>query len=400
MKRIFKDESFYFEWLRTMGYAPYGGADVNECLSVAQKIKEGDFEGWYRQWFRLAEQLRGFAEQSEAGNHPVSAREAYFRASNYYRTSEFYLHSNLSDQRAYHAWAMSRACFRKGMALQENPGEVVEISYQKTFLPGYFFHANQGSERRPVIIGMTGFDGTAEEMYFNLGIAAQSRGYHFLSFEGPGQGGALREQKLYFRPDWEKVITAVVDYLVTRPEVDPNRIILAGYSFGGFLAPRAAAFEKRLAACIANGGIYDYFSGSILKSKPMPPYLRRELAKEDSPLLNMSTRWLMRRNTGMRWAIQDGLWKYNVSTPHQLMKEFQKYTLEGIVDRIQCPMLVCDSENESNFPGQAKILYEKLQCDKTWMVFTADDYTENHCQGGALLRSNQKIFDWLDERFQ
>lgn len=81
---------------------------------------------------------------------------------------------------------------------------------------------------------------------------------NFFTFEGPGQGEAVRKQHLFFRYDYEKVVTPVIDYLISRKEIDSNRIVLMGESFGGYLAPRAAVYEKRIAACIANGGVYDF----------------------------------------------------------------------------------------------------------------------------------------------
>lgn len=75
---------------------------------------------------------------------------------------------------------------------------------------------------RKTLIVQTGFDGTAEELYFTRAVFALERGYNVLLFEGPGQGGALREQQLYFRPDWENVVTPVVDYLLARKDVDPK----------------------------------------------------------------------------------------------------------------------------------------------------------------------------------
>ncbi len=103
-----------------------------------------------------------------------------------------------------------------------------------------------------------GFDSTEEELYFSGGAAAARRGYHVLAFAGPGQGSALRDQKLLFRPDWDAVVTPAVDWLLARPDVDPDRIALMGMSLGGLLAPRAAATEHRVAALIAFDGLYSF----------------------------------------------------------------------------------------------------------------------------------------------
>src|SRR5207244_8166907 len=110
-----------------------------------------------------------------------------------------------------------------------------------------------------------------EESYYVIAAAALRRGYNVLAFDGPGQGAALREQKLVMRPDWEAVITPVVDYALTCGEIAPDKIVLFGYSLGGFLVARAAAFEHRVAALILDDGIYDFhaaFAGNL------PPFLQ------------------------------------------------------------------------------------------------------------------------------
>jgi pimeloyl-ACP methyl ester carboxylesterase len=396
MKLIFKDTSFSFELLRALGHAVSGGADINECLETAYRIKERDFKGWYQEWRQTAEQVAKIGDECLTAGHKVSAREAYLRASNYYRTAEFYLHEGGNSQEALDTWRQSRNCFQKAGRLLDTPPEILQIPYENTTLPGYFFRCIDDSTPRPTLIAISGFDGTSEELYFEIGLAALSRGYHVLIFEGPGQGGALREQSLYFRPDWEKVVTPVIDYLVTRPEMDSSRIALIGYSFGGYLAPRAAAFEHRLAACVANGGIYSFFDGAVMKNKPLPVWMQRELMKKESLLINCGTRLVMRFNTELRWAIQDGLWKFDVDTPHCLLQKYREYTLDGVVEQIRCPVLVCDSEEEHFFGKQAEILYEKLTGPKEYMLFTKKEYAGTHCQSGAWLRSNQRILDWLD----
>ena len=136
----------------------------------------------------------------------------------------------------------------------------------------------------------TGYDGTQEELRAHA-MAATARGLNCLTFEGPGQGAVIREQGLGFRPDWEAVVTPVVDYVLGLPTVDPERIALLGISFGGYLAPRAAAFEHRLAACIANGGVFDFMAprlpsgmsrqAAIDWARSDPERVRRDDASDD-----------------------------------------------------------------------------------------------------------------------
>jgi len=147
------------------------------------------------------------------------------------------------------------------------------------------------------LLAQTGFDGTIEELH-GIALAATARGWNCLTFEGPGQGRVLREQRLPFRPDWEKVVTPVVDYVLSRPDVDPRKIALVGLSFGGYLAPRAAAFEHRLAALVADGGVFDFFANAV------PPGMTRqdaiEYMKRSPEEINAGMRQLAQSSTDMR----------------------------------------------------------------------------------------------------
>src|SRR6185437_11454490 len=106
------------------------------------------------------------------------------------------------------------------------------------------------------IFHIGGYDGTAEELYA-AACPALARGYAFAAVDGPGQGALLYDQRVPMRPDWENVVPRMFDALVTNPEVDPTRVTLVGRSFGGFLAPRGAAGEHRLAALIVDPGQFD-----------------------------------------------------------------------------------------------------------------------------------------------
>ena len=255
MDLVFKDVQYSFQTLRALGYAVSGGADVGEVLKTAYAIKEGDDESWYHEWMKTAEQREKAGDDFLARGRKISARQEFFKASNYYRTAEFFLHTNPEDSRIVSAWKKSRDSFLKAAGLSDQPVISIKIPFEGTTLPGYLCLVDNSGEKRPLLIVHSGFDGTAEELYFEVAYFAIRRGYNVLLFEGPGQGGVIRIQKLPFRPNWETVVTPVVDYAIGRKEVDAKRIALMGISFGGYLAPRASAFEKRIQACIANGGV-------------------------------------------------------------------------------------------------------------------------------------------------
>lgn len=203
MKLFFHDESFSYELLRTVGYSAYGGADIGECLETASRIPEGDFVGWNRAWRQTADRVAAIGERAFKQGHQVSARDAFLRAANYYRTGEFFLHG-LDDAVALESSRLGRAHFEQAIALMTHRSSKLTIRYERTTLPGYLYQPAGDSGSRPTLLVCTGFDGTQEELYMNVAMAAMERGYNVLTFEGPGQGAVIREQGLYFRHDWEK----------------------------------------------------------------------------------------------------------------------------------------------------------------------------------------------------
>ncbi len=272
--------------------------------------------------------------------------------------------------------------------------ERVAIPYEGTALPGYFYRGDEAGSRTPTLIVHTGYDGTQEELRATA-IAATARGMNCLTFEGPGQGAVIREQGLGFRPDWEAVVTPVVDYVLGLTTVDPEPVALLGISFGGYLAPRAAAFEHRLAACIANGGVFDFMANRL------PSGMSRQAAidgvRSDPGGTDEMMRALMEASTDTRWGIENGIFTFRASSPADYYLKALDYTLAGIAEKITCPTLVIDSEGDLWYQGQAKQLFEALTCDKTFLLFTAEEGAEDHCQVGSPLLSSQRTFDWLED---
>ena len=392
----FNDAQFDFQTLRLLGSAAAGDAEAGEVLSTANRIAEADFESWTAEWLKTAQRVHEIAERSRERGHTVSAQEAYFRASNYYRAAEFYLHGDSSDPRIIDFSRRARECFEQALGLIRLAVERVAIPYEGTALPGYLYLADEAGATAPTLIVHTGYDGTQEELRATA-MAATARGMNCLTFEGPGQGAVIREQGLGFRSDWEAVVTPVVDYVLDLATVDPERIALLGISFGGYLAPRAAAFEHRLAACIANGGVFDFMANRL------PSGMSRQVAidgvRSDPGGTNEMMRALMEASTDTRWGIENGVFTFRASSPADYYLKALDYTLAGIAEKITCPTLVIDSEGDLWYQGQARQLFDALTCEKTFLNFTAEEGAEDHCQVGSPLLSAQRMFDWLEETF-
>jgi dienelactone hydrolase len=389
---FFDDQDFDGQLLRALSYAAYGGADVGECFETASRIKEGDRSSWYEAWTKTADRMKADAEESLRGGHTNSACRAFMRASNYYRAAEFYVRDDPKDPRSLQGWQSSHDCFAEAARLFDPPFEAVEIPYEGTTLPGYFFRVDDSGERRPTVITMSGMDGYLEECYWSIAAAGLERGYNCLAFDGPGQGGVLRQREVPFRPDWEAVVTPVLDFALQRPEVDPDRLAIVGRSFGGYLAPRAASAEHRLAACVADPGQFDLFDAAMAR---VPQDMREALLRND-PAVDSSLDKMM-EGDARHFFIAARMRAYGAKTLKEFLLMQRDYTLKGLVEKIECPTLVCDNVADSIAGGQAKRLYEALKCPKDYVLFTAEQGAEGHCEGGAQVLFHRVAYDWLDK---
>jgi dienelactone hydrolase len=195
-----------------------------------------------------------------------------------------------------------------------------------------------------------------------------------------------------FRPDWDAVVTPAVDWLVERPDVDPDRIALMGMSLGGNLAPRAAATEHRVAALIAYDGLYSFGGGVANKVGPAIMELVRDGADTK---VNALLEKVMSSNTQVRSLFNWGTWAYGADSPAAVIRATEAYTLDGYAKLITCPTLVLEGENDFG-PGQAAPLYKALRCQTTYHLFPTAEGGGEHCQAGATANLHQVIFDWLD----
>lgn len=395
MKFLFEDESFSFETLRAAGFSVDGGADLGEIIVTAAAIRDGDEGDWMREWKALAVRIQALGEASLQRGHKISAREAFLRASNYYRLAEFYLRDDpCNDPDVLALSHLSRDTFLQAAALLDGPVEDVRIPYGDHSLPAYLFLVDDSGKPRPTIIYNNGFDSTREEAYFAIGAAALRRGYNVIAFDGPGQGAALREDGLVFRPDWETVISPVIDFALTRPEFAADKLALFGYSLGALLISRAAAFDKRPAALILDDGMYDFFGANAAL---MPPFLTEWVRSGNDEAFLPVAQLLMKSNTGARWAMRNGVWTTGASSVADYLRKTADYTLEGIIDRIEAPTLVLEAEDDKFLQGQPAKVAAGLKAPHKLVTLTNADGAGEHCHMGAMRLFGQTTFDWLDE---
>jgi hypothetical protein len=166
---------------------------------------------------------------------------------------------------------------------------------------------------------------------------------------------------------------------------------------GGLLAPRAAAFEPRLSACVAIDGVYDL--GIVSTSRiPMPRAAAEAILRAPSaPEVDQALEQSLATSPTARWAVHHGMWAMGAKSPREFLAKYLDYSLaNGIAEKIRCPTLVCDAEQDMFFDGQPKLLFDHLTCEKTFMRFTDADDAGAHCHPGAARFALGRIFDWLD----
>lgn len=359
-----------------LGLMPYGMSDLGEVLEVVGHLKSGDEERWINAWGAMAQRLQYRAEEAERADKQVTASTAFLRASTYWRASLMNF-SQPNDSRIGDYALASSKCYERYLELSGYPGQYVEIPYENSFLPGHFYRSPVAGDNAPLLVITPGRDTWAEDTRWVYDGAIR-RGIHCLVYDGPGQGYALRLNNMTFRPDWENVVSPVIDFALTIPGIDSSRIGLMGLSFGGFLAPRAAAFEKRIKLLIADPGNISWGTSIISRLKPvskLPGFLRPSFI--DS-------------------MIKDYAWKHGVSE-NEIFKTLEEYDNTSVIDKITCETLVMDGTAEI-IPGQAEKFYEALKCPKHYMLFDETTTSQSHCQMGGYATATEYLFDWIDER--
>ncbi|RAH68495.1 uncharacterized protein BO66DRAFT_326781 [Aspergillus aculeatinus CBS 121060] len=356
MFKFYPSDFFHFEFLRVLASAPAGGAETGECLAVLPQVADGDAEAWYRAWTAQAQQARGLGDEALVSGDTLAASGAYLRASNYFRASEFFLHTRPDDPRSLAAIEHSVAVFDKGVDLLDTCTVArVEIPYEEekgaARLPGRLYlprsgaaQAGQGQDKSklPLLIMTGGFDSTQEELYFFGPAAALPRGYAVLTFEGPGQGICLRRDGLRLRPDWEHVTTKVLDVVESQLAedypIDLERVAVVGASLGGYFALRAAA-DPRVRACVSCDACYDLFD--VTRSRMPGWFINGWLGGR---LSDGFFNWVVNRLAGwsfqLRWEFGHSMWVYGVETPAEVMRCMQQYHARGFLQKVKCSTFV------------------------------------------------------------
>ena len=358
------------------GMVPYGAVAMAEIDLIAHRLEpragEADLDHvWQEEWSAEADRVAAVADLAATEGRQITAGNHYMRAGNYYYSAERFIPPGPEKMAIYRK---ALRCYQAAMERLHPDIERVEVPYENASLPAYFVKG-RGSGPRPTVVLFDGMDNAKEMSVIFAGLDFAKRGINTLAIDGPGQAETLRLRNIVSRHDYEVAGTAAYEYVASRPEVDPKRVAVMGYSFGGYHAPRVVAFVKRYAACVAFGAmhwsIYDWVAGNKAKLAVDP-------RKSSTSIFQF--RWVVGapdNETALEWA--------------------KKFTLEGVAQNIECAFLVLHGENDRIVPlDAAETLYERVGSKRKHLkVFTAEEGAAEHCQVDHRQLGVDYIGDWL-----
>lgn len=388
----------FASWL--LGLAPYGGADVGEIEALVPLVEPGDDGSFYDACVVTANARIFEGDEAARGGHLHSAYDCYLRAALFLGVGYHPLYGTPVDPRLVDAFHLQMETFAKALRLGVVDAAPIDVPYENTKIPAWFLRApGHETERRPTILVGGGWDSTMVENFLGIGAAALPRGYHVLLHDGPGQGALLVDEGLTLRHDWERVVTPVVDAALGIDVVDPDRIVYEPWSLGGYMAPRVAAYEHRLAAVIADPGQMDV-GGKVTGPMAMLGLSADAIAKLPD-LSAEDTKTIMDFFDGNRpfhWKIvQRGFWTNGGGDLSGWLAEIMKWKLTpGEIADITTPMLVTAAESDP-VAQEAKALYEMLPGPKTFMQFSNAEGAGMHCEIMNRSMANRRILDWIDD---
>lgn len=361
-----QDEDWSLQTMRLLAQVAIGGSDLFECARTAARIgtETTDEEVWQREWVRTAQEVAAAGERALAAGHVTTARRAFFRSCGYYRHSEFFLDS--FDPRREEAYRAGTANFQRAAELSGGLVERIAVPYEDgQTLDGYIVRPDASGAKRPTVLFLGGADSWAEELYFMGGLEFPARDMNVVMVDTPGRGSSLRFKQIYSRPDYEVPVAAVLDYLEQRDDVDAERIGAAGVSFGGYYAPRAAAFEPRIKAVAAWCGTWSILTDFY----------------EFYPPLQKQLQWL----TG---SADDA----------EAREKLAAFTFEGIVDQIDVPVYVMHGTEDiiMDIDGARRFVDALTVEDVTVDIY--DGAGSLHCSYDYFSVATARLADWFVDR--
>lgn len=347
-----------------------GYTQLEDTIEVSKNIHK--LEDWKPEIIKLAEKSL--------------EEKRYLNAAFYFRAAEFFtLPSDPDKEKLYDKFIN----IFYNAAFKDEPIERFSVPYESSFLPAIRIKS-QKSEIIGTIVIHGGFDSFIEEFYSMASYFADL-GYNVIMFEGPGQGAALKKQKLPLNYKWEKSAKAILDYF----ELDD--VTWLGISMGGWLCFRAAAFEPRIKRVIALSVAFDYMQ---------IPNLFIQLVARFFLLfpkfLNYVSMLQMKGDYQERWGVNNLMYITKKKTPYdasQVLLQFNEKNIHS--EKVKQDVLILSGAEDHFIP--LKMHYKQIDAlinasSIEGRVFTREDQAQNHCQIGNIGLALDVMSRWISEK--
>ena len=329
------------------------GVDIYDLESTLAKINE--WSDWCRAWCETAAQHEERAGEAAKQGRASTAAQFYLRAASCFHFAQNLFYEDLDQKRDAHMRKLN--AFANGLSALSPAPRRVEIPFEEITLAANL-RVPGASAPVPCVILLPGSDASKEEFYPREQYYLD-RGLATLSLDGPGQGETWYRMRM--RPDYEKAISAAIDWLETEPQIDRKRIGLWGGSFAGYLVIRAAATDSRVRACVENCGPFDI------------GYYRWD------DLLRL-------RRFNYLWGTADAA---------EAERMARQVNLKGIIEEVRCPLLVIHGKEDVVTPYEEAVkIYEAARCPKDLWLF--DD--GNHVCHNLHHIVRPLTADWMREK--
>lgn len=355
----------------------WDGGRIEDVQPIANRIRTS--EDWKRELIALGDT----AMQENRIQNAIA----------YYRMSEFFMYDGDPDKKAYYEKATELfyqyyADYFEG----ENARiEKLEVPYEDVKLP--VMHVLPDGRSKGTILLHGGNDSYFEEFLFTV-LYLQEQGFEVYMFEGPGQGGVMRLQGMHFTHEWEKPVKAVLDFF------NLNDVTIIGISLGGYLAPRAAAFDKRITKVVA-WSVFPCFQDVIVgMQKPAIQkmfYLFMKLRAR--PLINFVFGKKAKKEPVIDWGIKHGCYAYEAKDAYNYARKLKLYDIGSIADKITQDVLIVGA-NQDHFIDYRLIGREINMLTNvkslTFRLFTDKEDAQNHCNVGNGKIALDEICGWIE----
>ncbi|NRY61556.1 alpha/beta hydrolase family protein [Clostridium beijerinckii] len=333
------------------------GASYADVMRVFEKAY--DHESWYREWTNLANFYYENAEIENSKNNTETSGEYWLLASNYYRTAQFIIFKDTPLK--HELYKKSVECYKKACLNLYPYFEVVQIKVGEQSFPGYLTMPSNSKKMTAVIV-LHGTDSTKEETH-NICSAFWKRGIATLTFDGPGQAETRLNGITLDKEYYAKVCSAAVDLLQEHPLIEEDSIGVWGQCLGGYLGIVAAAYEPRIKACASLSGFYyldTWFGDNI-------PTSFKKLF----------------------------MYAFDVKTFEELKDKAKNFNLEGIITKVDCPMLIVHSTGDFLVSAsEAKKIYDEATCPKELKIYNGSV----HCCSDIIPQVRPFMIDWIKSK--